>query len=680
MRRAVTAAPSLRDALVHVFYNRRMIVACLAGGLALGAAGALLTPPKFTAESLVLLRVGATEAAQGQLNGPPAFLAAESVQRVLQSDVQIVTSEPAVRAALSRLDPAGDGPSPAEVAKFRKGLRVGIEPQSNVMKIAFVSPDRESALRAVQAIMDAYAERRAGLYVNASRDRQDQEIDRYDEALRTTEADIQRTRQDHGVLDIERDVVLASDRLDALEQRAAQAAERRGVVAAELAAVQRSLASAPERVMDSQERTNSTPNDEARNTLLRLRQERAHVVEQYAEDWPGLKEIDARIAAAQAQIVENSQDIRSSDRTVRNPVADLLSTRRAGLVIEQASLDRQIGELAAQVGAARRRIDDLRSAEMRLHELERSRSASETIHRSLLIGRAGTSLEDQAVDDAHTTLRVVQPPNAPLQGRDLRPVILLGGLALGVAAAIAATVVRTLLRQVWLTPGDAAAGLSAPLLLTADVDRAADVGPRLAGLLLDTRIDGRPLQVVQIVGDGVAAKSRLGLGLCQALAARLGAQAGPDGDVRPVLLIDPDAASHYRKKAAQAFVRRLPDGGGGLEVARSMTPGLWAALDPAETAICDPHATADRARACLELLRGAFSRIVLVAGQDFDGPDARRLFPLADANLILVQAERTRTPAARRMVEVVLAAGGDLLGFVFMDRRRHIPEAIYRWL
>ena len=459
---------SLRDALVQVFYNQKAIIICLLIGLALGAAAAVLTPPKFTAASLVLLRIGATEAAQEGLNGPQTYQGGEAVLRALQSEVQIVRSDPVIAAAMTKLAEAdGRDPDvgPAAMGKFAKALKVEIEDGSNVLRIAFVSGDRARALAAVQAVIDAYIDRRAELYVNASRERQDREIDRYDAALNQTEGEIQQIRLDHDVLDIDKDITLASDRLEALIQRAGQAQERRGAVSAELAAVGRQLASTPERVLDSQERTNTTPNDEARNTLLRLRQDRAHVVEQYTEDWPGLAEIDARIAAAQAQIVENAQDIRSSDRTVRNPVADLLVQRRASLGIELASLQRQSAELATQLATARARVGDLRTAEMRLHDLERSRSASETIHRSLLIGRAGAALEDQAVDDRNTTVRVVQPPTAPPTGRDLRPTLVLAGAALGIALAVAATAVSTVLRQVFVAPGEAETSLGLDALI-----------------------------------------------------------------------------------------------------------------------------------------------------------------------------------------------------------------------
>ncbi len=673
-------AVSARDVLTSVFYNLKLIVLCLVVGLNLGLTAALFSPPKFTAESLVLLRIGATEAAQEGLNGPPTYQGAEVVQRALQSDVQIVRSDPVIRAAVAALArDAGKPPELRAMERFARALKVEIEPGSNVLRIAFADRDRGRALRAVQAVIDAYVARRADLYVNASRARQDQEIGRYDRALSRTEDEIQTMRRDHDVLDIDKDVALASDRLDALSQRAAQVRERRGVVATELAAVDRGRATTPDRVLDSQERTNATPNDEARNTLLRLRQDRAHVVEQYSADWPGLTEIDARIAAAQAQIVENSQDIRATDRTVRNPVADLLATRRASLSIELASLGRQSAELAGQLAAAQARVSELRDAGMRLHDLERSRSASETIHRSLLIGRAGAALEDQAVDDRHTTIRIVQPPTAPREGRDLRPTLVLAGVAFGLALAVAAAAIRVVLRQVFVSPAEAEATLGLGALATFD----AGAGPgaeagrmevdQLAGLLLDAAIEGRGLRVVQIVGDDGAAKSRLGLSLARAIVGRTGSE-------DPVLLVDGDAADRYRRKASQAAIRTLPLGGGDLQVGRSVVPGLWAALAPGETAIGDPGASLEQMRACLDLLRGAFGRVILVAPADFDDLIARRLYGLADANLLLVEAEMTRAPAAKRMREVVLASGGDLIGLVLTGRRHHIPEALYRWL
>lgn len=674
---------SLRDGLTHLFREGRLVLACLAGGLALGLVVALVTPPRFTAESLLLLRVGATEAAQEGLNGPQAFQGAEAVQRVLQSDARILHSEPVIRAALEATDGTTQ-PSARAMAKFSRALKVEVDPGTNILRVAFADPDRARALRAVQAVVDGYVARRAGLYVNGARARQDQEIDRYVAALKATEADIQTVRADHGVLDVETDIRLASDRLDGLSQRAAQTRERLGVVRAELAATGRTLAATADRVLDSQERTNSTPNDEARNTLLRLRQERAHVAGQYAADWPGLIELDAKIAAAQAQIIENAQDIRFSDRTVRNPVADMLAQRRAALSVEQAALTRQSSELAVQVAAAEARVRDLAQAEMRLHDLERSRGAAETIYRTLLVSRAGSSLEDQAVDDHNTTLRIVQPPTAPMAGRELRPALVLAGLFAGLAAAAVAVTLAVVLRQTFVTPDEAEGALRLPGLMIFESEAADPGSPegqaavrRLASLLTEGG-DGRPARVVQIVGEGPQ-KSRIGLALAQALAT--------SGRREAVLLLDLDAADHYRRKASATTLRRLPIGPHHLDVARSSLPGLWVATGEAPLAeggslnVVGGVTAAEAAPEMLmEVLRGAFGRIVVVGRTDVEAPDARRLHPLVDATVMLIAAERTRGPVAFRMREAVLAAGGDLLGFVFTGRRKHIPEAIYRWL
>ncbi|CAN5119051.1 hypothetical protein BH10PSE2_BH10PSE2_23170 [soil metagenome] len=678
---ALRGSLSLRDGLVHIFYNAKLIFIGLAVGLAGGLAAAIASPPQYTAESLLLLRVGATEAAQQGLNGPLAFQGAEAVQRVLQSDAEVIRSQPVVLAALDRVEgrsaSAGlrrgsPAPSGKTLARFQKALRVEVEPNSNLIRVSFHSPDRARALAAVAAVVEAYSAQRAGLYINGAQARQDQEIDRYAGALDVTEADIQTVRSEHDVLDVDTDVKLASNRLDTLNQRTSQARERLGVVEAELGATVRSLAEAPARLLDSQERTNSTPNDEARNTLLRLRQDRAHLVEQYAADWPGLAEVDARIGAAQTQIVENAQDIRSSDRTIRNPVSDLLDSRRAGLVVEQASLRRQIAELTGQIAVAEARMATLRDAEMRLHDLERSRTASETIYRTLLIGRAGSTLEDQAVDDHTASLRVVQPATASARPKSLRAALAIAGLFAGIACAIVAALIATLLRQTYITPGEAEQSLALAAVQTFDLEEADPRTPRgqaairrLASLMGTFGIDRDPTQVLQLVGDSPD-KSRLGLALAQALTQMQAMGAGA-----PVLLIDFDAADHFARKAGREAVRRLPVGPGHLDVARSATPGLWAAVASEGVPLDE---------AGLSVLRGAFARIVIVARRAFDDPDARRLYPLADLNLILITAERTRAPVARRIREEVLTSGGDLLGFVFTRRRFHIPEAIHRWL
>ncbi len=682
----------MRIGLIHALYNLKTILGCLGLGLALGLFAALITPPTYTAETSLLLRVGAAEASQDGLGEPRPYQGEEAVDRALQSDVAIIRSQPVITDALDRMSP--EPPSTGlrnrvdrvlraraerrTLERFNRDLSVGVKPRSSVIRIAFTSPDRERALAAVEAVSAAYVARRSLLYLNGGGGRQDGQIEHYAAMLDATEAEIQRVRLDYDVLDITKDVALTSDRLDGLTGRMAQARERLSVVGAELIATDRTLSREPARVLDSQERTNATPNDEARNTLLRLRQERTHVAAQYAADWPGLIELDAKIASAQTQIAENNLDIRSSERTVRNPVISELASRRAGLAIERDAVSRQAAELAAQVEAVRQRANQLREADMRLHDLERSRAASETIYRALLVSRAGSRIEDQALDDHSTSLRVVQPPTAPLRGRSVRPALALAGLLLGIAAAIVAVTVATVLRQTFITPDEAERALRVPRFMDFDAHESAwrslagsKAADRLADRLADVRIDAQPVRIVQILGEDPTSRARLALALARAMARRGEGQ---------VLLIDGDMADRYRASASPQNLRRLPTGPGHLDVAQMGEPALWAAVAPGTSSIGDARSSIEDLGRTMILLRNAFARVIIAADGPFDSPAALRRHSVADANLLMITAEVTRGPVAARMRDTVLSAGGDLLGFLFIQRRRYIPEAIYRWL
>lgn len=51
---------------------------------------------------------------------------------------------------------------------------------------------------------------------------------------------------------------------------------------------------------------------------------------------------------------------------------------------------------------------------------------------------------------------------------------------------------------------------------------------------------------------------------------------------------------------------------------------------------------------------------------------------MADATIMVVEAERTRAPAAINLSERLTAAGAQLIGFVFNKRRYYVPEFLNR--
>lgn len=669
--------PSLRDVAMQAFYTRRLILACLVLGLVAGMVAAVVNRPTFTAESLLLVRADAGESVRDGVAGPASVNPGETVQRLLQSDIQILKSEPVV--ALAAQSALGPGASDKALQKFRKRFKVEALPNSNIIRVTFESPDRALSLRAAQGLIDAYRDRRSALYRSDSEDLQSSEITRAQAQITSLDGQIQGVRDSYHVLDIAQDIALASARLDTLRQRAGQVGERAAAVGGELSASAAGLASSPARVLDTQDSANASPNDEARNTLLRLRQEREHLAAQYAADYPGLVEIDRKIAIASAQVAANSKDRYRSDRTVRNPVHDQLETRRAGLLVEGAALSRQNGELGREIGAASARVEALRDADAQLRALARARDVAEGLYKQLTIARAGARLESEAVDRRDGALRVVQPPSAPLKGRDLGAGFVLAGLLVGIGAATALSSFAGLLRQVFLTPGEAERALhltSVGEFEPRDGATLLDV-TRVAALLRDTTIDGAEVQVVQVSGTEPAAKSAVAAALARALADR---PSPVPGRAARVLLADPDAEERFRHHTRPKGDHQLRLNHGFLTVTEGGAKGVWVALDFARSPLGDPGADTADAKAFLGQLRKGFDWIVIAGEADFAAYEARRRFALVDLNLISVEAEVTRSAAAEALVETVLASGGDILGFVFSHRRLHIPKVLMRWL
>jgi protein-tyrosine kinase len=86
-------------------------------------------------------------------------------------------------------------------------------------------------------------------------------------------------------------------------------------------------------------------------------------------------------------------------------------------------------------------------------------------------------------------------------------------------------------------------------------------------------------------------------------------------------------------------------------------------------------------------LRGLWERLLtLVDVIIVDAPAALTEFAglavagLAGGVLLVVEAERTRSPIVKEAKRLIEAHGGKILGVVLNKRRRYIPRIIYRWL
>jgi uncharacterized protein involved in exopolysaccharide biosynthesis/Mrp family chromosome partitioning ATPase len=688
---------TLRDLSVRVFYRARILRNCMLLGLLLGGVAAWMATTYYTADALLLVFIGPESvAAQDAAGGTGPVVSVDGI-KVVQSEIQIIQTDQVIQAVVDKIgadtlyprlarprlfglrpprDPAAR--KGAAVENLRHDLRVEAEVGSNIIRIGFTHPDRAVAIRTVQAVVDAYLEQRRGIYSNSNSSYLNEEVARYSRRMQDLETEIQTVRTRYDVLDMAQDIVLATNRLDGIVQRQNQVRERRVAVETEIVAVKANLATQPQEVLDFRETSNNTGNDEARNTLVRLEQERTHLTQQYSADWPALRELDQKIATLRSQIGTKSQSLYFTNRTIRNPAVDVLNNRLASLEVETKALSQQLTELDDQSAVAQQRITSLREADGKLHGLQLTRDVAEAVYRQLAVRQPGAAFQANVVEERNANLHVVQPPDAPLLGHTLALSYLAGGVFLGLLLGIVGAAVATLQQQVYIMPSEAERDLGLPSLGEFSLDRLTEGVPddaqgisALAALLNDITVAGRPLSSVQVVGvsedDGKAAVIQaLGIELAQGYSART-----------LILDLDGDGRSH-----ARAFGRLSApaerDVTTAVPAAATDVPDLWVSIGAPQAIFGDHTGPNARLRQTLEALRSQFAMVLVIASPNMSGHLARRLAGLVDANLLVLRAEHSRAAAAAQLCENILSTGGNMLGFMFVGRKFYVPQWLYR--
>lgn len=693
-----TPRVTARDVLVQLFYHGPLLRKCILFGLLIGLLAASLTPTKYTADSLVLVLIGSeSTSAQDSSGITPTVLSIDGLKAV-QSEIQIVRSDEVLRAAIRKVGagviypwltrPRWFGllpprnPSTVEgvaVERLRSDIRVESDPGSNVIRISFANPDRTTAIQVVQAVLDAYLQQRRTIYASTNATFVGREIERYREALAKLDTQIQDLRKRYNVLDMPQDIVLATNRLDGIVQRQNQVRERQVAVQTEIAAVKVNLAAQPQTVLDFRETTNNTGNDEARNTLVRLEQERTHLVDQYKPDWPAIAAVNQRIASARGLMGPHDKNLYFTEREIRNPALEVLNNRLASLEVENKALSEQLVELEQQYKQADDRIQSLRTADGQLHGLQLTRDVTEGVYRQLAQRQPAAVFQDHVVDERNANLRVVQTATAPVVGRSMTISYVIGGLVLGLLLGAAAVAIATLLRQVYILPSEVERDLLIPALASLDGSEAKlrtddqQAISTLSTLLQEVTVDGRPLASLQVIGisddDGRAA-------LVQGLGTELAV-----GYERNTLILDleSDGAAYASALGtaddAGPQTRELP-----IRVAATKTPRLWIGLGKIQAVLGDRRASVTQTQQVLQALHREFSLVLLVASADLSGYAVRRLATTVDANIVIVRAEQTRGAVATRLCDIIRTGGGNLLGFIFEGRKYYVPAWLYRWV
>jgi uncharacterized protein involved in exopolysaccharide biosynthesis len=678
--------------IVTAWLRRRVLLAAFALPALAGIAFAATRAPVFQAEVAMLVQVSRESLVGQDIAGLGPMVMSVEQLKVVRAEMEIATSQPVLRAAAERLGPATilpgiDAPprwpwqqplAPEDrlaVATEQLGrmIRAETEPATNILRLTTRSTDRERAIRIVRAVGEAYLRQRGTVLAEASARLLTEDLGRHGTELRELERQIAAAKLRFEVTDLAQDITLAANRLDALVVRENTLREQRAAAQAQLAAGRQGLATMPERVFAGSDAATAAPNDDVRNTLARLLQERQHLLNHYAPGDPLLRDLETRIATARQTLARGGF---ATQREMRNPAWDQLNTRVSQTQIEADALGRQLEEVRQLRTEAEQRRATLLTAETVLRDLIRRRDALEGIVRTFTTREAGARLEEDARRSGGTAVQVVQPATAPLSGANRAPLFAAAGIMGGLTFAGMLLLALTGMRRGLVTRAEVRETLGLPALAGfttgGDTPQDAHALAELAALLLDARaVRGEGAAVLILpAGDGADGRSAL----ARALALEAGARSG-----RPTLLLDleNDGAAHLRalggtpeqvEERVAGHVLAFPTG---FET-------LWVAYDSQHSHLTDGRAGIAEAERLLALLRREFDLILLVGGPPRDSYALRRLAGLVDGNVLVVNAANTTLPAAKAASDTLRAARAPVLGFAYTGEARVLPPSLAR--
>ena len=686
---ATGAGFTLRDFLIAAFYHIRIVLIAGLLPLVIALGAAVVSRTEYTASSLLMVIVSReVSSAQNVTDSGPAVLSIEGLKQV-ESEVQIIESADVARAtveqigidrlfppgrlaAITRLFSSDQDLMDKAVERFQATVRASVQSGSNIIRVSVTNPDREVAVEAADALVKNYLAARRRLFENPTAKILQLEVARFQKDLTGVDREIEQLKAKAGIIDFSQDAILAANQVDSILQRRRQIAEREVAVTAQLGEAERQLSALPDSVFDFTEKTDALPGDEDGNTLTKLLLERDRVASQYAAGSPLIRELDKQIATVRAKIKTRADRRYFTDRAVRNPQVNYLQNMILSLKVEQDALSRQKGELVEQQRVAEERLAMLRGAETPLIELNRKRDSLSEGFKEYERRAVAAGLEEAAAQSRQSAVRVVQGAGSAVTKRSLVLPLIGGGLFAALLFGGAAGAIASTLRTSFIMPSEAERGLGLPTLAVLDEGAEAADGSgaeeaigSCATLLLDTRIDDEPLRVMHFLApeadDSLPWFTR-----------RLAEEFAAHRQLR-TLLVDLSSTAPAPLTAGAVEVR------GGIAVAGTPVPLLWVSTpDAARSPLLDIRLPIAEAELMMAELKGAFDCVVI--SSDLPGASlvTQRFCQLADGNILAVQAERTRKPAALRLRDSVVESGGLLIGLLFLGRRYYLPHWLYR--
>jgi uncharacterized protein involved in exopolysaccharide biosynthesis len=361
--------------------------------------------------------------------------------------------------------PAADEMREVTLHQLERDLNVQGIKDSPVIYVSYVNEDPRVAVRALEVLVDAFTEKRLGIYREPQVAFLRQQVEEQQQRLAAAEAALERFKSSYDVYDIDEKMRLLLRLENEFEGKINEEVSRVAEIERRLAVIDEQIRSVPKNVVRSAE-TDMQQIRLAEQRLLELRLREQQTLARYVEGHQMIRNLREEIAEVERFLAMQMKDKAGRVVTGSNEIYTKLDGERLSLRGElvaartrSANVERQLAEIRAEIRSLGLRQRELRELqrEMALHErnyeLYRVKAEEE---------RASAALDEER----HTSVRVIQAPVTSLQPTGMpRGIKILLGSLFAMLAACGAVLALEMRRDVFHSAEAVEERLGLPVVL-----------------------------------------------------------------------------------------------------------------------------------------------------------------------------------------------------------------------
>jgi len=660
---------NMQDFLTIFFKHKWKILITFALVAAATCVIALQTTPKqFVAKGVVMVKFGREFVPVSEVgNVQPPTMNPESI---INTEVQILTGRDLMEKVVDAVGPEelypelGEKPLPPDwrreiaILNFRTNLLVNPVKGSNLIEVYFRSKDPRVTAQVVNTLVDKLQERHLQVFSDPKSSFLEAQTKEYQEKLSKSEADIENFKQKNQVFSLD-------------EQRSLLLHER-DESEATLKTEQVRSRELQEKISFLKDRKNVYTDgvlEQLRSNLNGLEQKEQELASKYNDDNLTLVNHRKEMQVVREQIAKHEEEVRAAEMTK-------IQAELEPLLVKVAGLQQRYDEAARKL----RQIDGL---SRQFEDLKREAATNESNYQTYLKKTEEARISEDLDRRKMTNVSVLERASVPITPIESKRQKTFGiGAFLAVALSLGLAYAAEYLPRGMTTPQSAVRRLSLPLMVTVPRHRrnghAPDMEDEMITLYqtITSALPDTEHRSVLFVGsrsnEGTSTISRK---LASTVSLRL---------EKNVLLIDLDRSRPdlhiYPNLKQEKTVDEIAKGDGEIGQALCQVEESSLYVMPLFEEVVVTPRTLEFARdeRFWEPLRERFDLIIVDSPPVTMFPDGLRMVSKADGVVLVVEAEKTRWPAALSVKERIKQSGGKVLGIAFNKRQYYIPGWLYR--